>query len=218
MCGKSRDLFCHVVTCHFLSRLLDDKIQFVTSVLNIHEQLIERCRNNDRDAQFEVYKLYYKSMYNTALRIVNDTAEAEDVMQESFLDAFRKIETFKGESGFGTWLRRIVINKSLDTLRGLKDISSIDDIPDLEIECGEEENYMETLSFRVDAIKKAIHALPDNYRIVLSLFLLEGYDHEEIAQILGVTNNVSRVRFLRAKSRLIEYLRSDQSLGKVFNA
>jgi RNA polymerase sigma-70 factor (ECF subfamily) len=190
----------------------------VTSVINIHEELIERCRSNDRDAQFEVYRLYYKSMYNTALRIINDTAEAEDVMQESFLDAFRKIASFKGESGFGTWLRKIVINKSLDALRTSRDISSIDDIEDAGGETYEEENYLEALSYRVDMIKKAIHSLPDNYRIVLSLFLLEGYDHEEISQILGITNNVSRVRFLRAKSKLIEYLRSDQSMGKVFNA
>lgn len=212
------DLFCHLVTCHFFLRLLNVKTQFVISVINIHEELIERCRSNDRDAQFEVYRLYYKSMYHTALRIINDTAEAEDVMQESFLDAFRKIESFKGESGFGTWLRKIVINKSLDALRTSRDISSIDDVEDAGGEAFEEENYLEALSYRVDMIKKAIHSLPDNYRVVLSLFLLEGYDHEEISQILGISNNVSRVRFLRAKSKLVEYLRSDQSMGKVFNA
>ena len=87
---------------------------------NIHKELIERCKDNDQEAQFEIYKIYYKSMYNTSLRIVNDLMEAEDLMQESFLSAFRKIDTYKGNVSFGAWLKRIVINKSIDYLRRKK--------------------------------------------------------------------------------------------------
>ena len=90
--------------------------------VNIHQELIERCRKNDQKAQLEIYKLYYKPMYNTSLRILNHEAEAEDVMQESFLDAFRKIEEYKGEGSFGGWLRRIVVNNSIDTLKKRKEI------------------------------------------------------------------------------------------------
>jgi RNA polymerase sigma-70 factor (ECF subfamily) len=157
-------------------------------------------------------------MYNTALRILNDTAEAEDVMQEAFLDAFRKIETFREESSFGAWLKRIVINRSLDVLKQQKDFKSLDeageDIPDN----FENENYLEILSYKVDLIRRAIHMLPDNYRIILSLYLLEGYDHEEIAQILNVTNNVSRTRFSRAKAKLIDLIREENQNFQALNA
>jgi len=157
-------------------------------------------------------------MYNTALRILNDTAEAEDVMQESFLEAFRKIDSFREVSSFGAWLKRIVINRSLDTLRKTRNYKSIDeaveDIPD----SYEEENYLEILSYKVDLIRKAIHLLPDNYRLVLSLYLLEGYDHEEISQVLDITNNVSRTRFSRGKQKLIEMLQADRNNMSLQNA
>src|SRR4030042_6645318 len=87
---------------------------------NIHKELIERCRSGDRLAQNELYKLYYKAMYNTSYRMLNDKVEAEDVMQESFLAAFLKIKSYRGEMSFGSWLKRIVINKTIDVLRSRK--------------------------------------------------------------------------------------------------
>jgi RNA polymerase sigma factor (sigma-70 family) len=161
---------------------------------------------NDRKAQFQVYKLYYKAMFNTAIRIVNDSAQAEDIMQESFLEAFRQIDTYRGESSFGTWLKKIVINKSIDEIRKAKDIISIDEL-DIEVPLqNDDENYIQVLSTRVEEIRKAIHALPDSYRIILSLYLLEGYDHEEIAQILDISYNLSRTRYSRARKKLLEYI------------
>jgi RNA polymerase sigma-70 factor (ECF subfamily) len=161
---------------------------------------------NDRKAQVQVYKLYYKAMYNTALRILNDSTEAEDVMQEAFLEAFRKLESYREESSFGTWLKRIVINKSVDVFRKSKDMVSLDEY-DVEVhDQREDENYIQVLSTRVEEIRKAIHGLPDNYRVILSLHLLEGYDHEEIAQILEISYNLSRTRYSRAKKKLLEYI------------
>jgi len=146
------------------------------AVKNIHEELIERCKVNDRKAQFDLYKLYYKSMYNTALRILNDSAEAEDVMQEAFLDAFRKIDSYRKEASFGSWLKRIVINRSLDAIKRKKDLTSIDDMNgELPSEV-KDEDYLEILTEKISAIREGIHMLPDNYRIVMSLYLLEGYD------------------------------------------
>ena len=179
-------------------------------IKNIHENLVERCRENDREAQFKIYEMYYKAMYNAALRIVNDTAEAEDVMQEAFLDAFRKIDSYREEASFGAWLKRIVVNRALDSLKKTRDLTSIDEydsegIPDKT----EDEDYLEVLSYKVEKIRKTIHMLPDNYRVILSLFLLEGYDHEEISQILNISNNLSRIRFLRAKRKLTELMRED---------
>jgi len=181
------------------------------TVKNIHEDLIRGCQVNDRKAQFQVYKLYYKAMFNAAIRIVNDSAQAEDIMQESFLEAFRKIENYRGESSFGTWLKKIVINKSIDEIRKAKDVISRDEL-DVEIPAqNEDENYLQVLSTRVEEIRKAIHALPDSYRIILSLYLLEGYDHEEIAQVLDISYNLSRTRYSRARKKLLEYIGASEN-------
>lgn len=185
-------------------------------IKNIHENLVERCRENDREAQFKLYEMYYKAMYNTALRIVNDTTEAEDVMQESFLDAFRKIDSYREEASFGSWLKRIVVNKSLDAIRKSKEMKSIDEydtenIPD---DHNDDEDYLEILSYKVEKIRQTIHLLPDSYRVILSLYLLEGYDHEEISQVLDISYSLSRTRFLRAKRKLVELMREDNSMSQ----
>ena len=176
--------------------------------INIHQELVDRCRENDRKAQYDIYKLYYKAMYNTALRILNNADDAEDIMQESFLDAFRKIDTYHGGATFGSWMKRIVINKSLDELRKRKDIFSIDkegtDIIAEEIH----EDPVEVLSYKVEKIRSAIADLPEQYRIILSLHLLEGYDHEEIAEILGITYGTSRTRYSRARQKLLAHLKT----------
>jgi RNA polymerase sigma factor (sigma-70 family) len=183
------------------------------SYINIHQAEIDGCRKGDRDSQFRIYKLYYKAMYNTALRIVNDTAEAEDIMQESFLDAFRRIESYSGEGSFGSWLKRIVINNSLDALRRSQEVISIDEM-NAEIAEPVEESDQEELQLRVSEVKSAIAGLPEDYRVIVSLFLLEGYDHEEISEILKISNQLSRTRFSRARQRLIQMLKERQEKGK----
>lgn len=177
-----------------------------STVKNIHEDLIRGCRENSRKAQFQIYKLYYKAMFNTALRIVNDPAEAEDIMQEAFLEAFRNIGQYREESSFGTWLKRIVINKSIDEIRKSRDFISLDEL-DVEVpDNGDDENMIQVLSTKIDEIRKAIHSLPDSYRIILSLYLLEGYDHEEISQVLNISYSLSRTRYSRARKKLLEYV------------
>jgi RNA polymerase sigma-70 factor (ECF subfamily) len=176
---------------------------------NIHQDLIDACRAGDRKAQFKVYKLYFKAMYNTSLRIVNDTAEAEDIMQESFLDAFRRLDSYTGEGSFGMWLKRIVVNNSLDALRKRKETVSIEegevDLPDPGDTYDEE-----GIQYQVKEVKDAIAKLPEDYRIVVSLFLLEGYDHEEISEILGITNQLSRTRYSRARQKLLDLIRENR--------
>jgi RNA polymerase sigma factor (sigma-70 family) len=174
--------------------------------INIHQDLIDACKRGDRGSQFKIYKLYYKAMYNTSLRIVNDTAEAEDIMQESFLGAFQRIDSYTGEGSFGSWLKRIVINNSLDSLRRNKESISIEeealDFPEIVEESREEE-----IKLQADAIREVIGLLPEEYRVVISLFLLEGYDHEEISEILDISNNLSRTRFVRAKQKVLQLLK-----------
>ncbi len=175
---------------------------------NIHQDLIDGCKTGDQKAQFQIYKLYYKAMYNTSLRIVNDTMEAEDIMQESFLSAFEKIDTYSGTVSFGAWLKRIVINRSLDALSKKKvAFEDIDSLPGLRDDSGEEMVYREEVDLKVEEIKKEIEKLPDGYRIILSLYLIEGYDHDEIAEILGISSSTSRSQLSRAKQKLIGELR-----------
>ena len=170
---------------------------------NLHQDLVDGCRAGDQKAQFQIYKLYYKAMYNTSLRIVNDTMEAEDIMQESFLSAFEKIETYSGTVSFGAWLKKIVINRSLDSLGKRKmvfeDIRSHTGIRD---ESPEENVRSEEIEVKVEEVKKAIENLPDGYRVILSLYILEGYDHDEIAEILNISSSTSRSQLSRARQKL----------------
>jgi len=175
---------------------------------NIHQDLIDGCKTGDQKAQFQIYKLYYKAMYNTSLRIVNDSMEAEDIMQESFLSAFEKIDTYSGTVSFGAWLKKIVVNRSLDSLNKRKavfeDINSHFGIRD---DSGEEKEVNEEIDVKVEEVKEAIERLPDGYRVILSLYLLEGYDHDEIAEILSINSSTSRSQLSRAKQKLIAELK-----------
>lgn len=169
--------------------------------------MIDRCKAGDREAQFQLYKLYYKSMYNTSLRIVGNDAEAEDIMQEAFLSAFKKIETYSGQVSFGAWLKKIVINRSLDYFKKKKvQFEEINERVADELEAP----MMETREIDVQKIKKAIFQLPEGYRVVLSLYLLEGYDHDEISEILEISNSSSRSQLLRAKRKLRDFLLKDE--------
>lgn len=176
---------------------------------NIHQDLIDGCRDGDQKAQFQVYKLYYKAMYNTSLRIVNDSMEAEDVMQEAFLSAFEKINTYSGTVSFGAWLKRIVVNRSLDVLGRRKaifeELNGHDGIRDNSIEDAE---YREETETRVEEVKAAIERLPEGYRVILSLYLIEGYDHDEIAEMLNISSSTSRSQLSRAKQKLVSELKN----------
>jgi RNA polymerase sigma-70 factor (ECF subfamily) len=176
---------------------------------NLHQDLLDGCKNGDQKAQFQIYKLYYKAMYNTSLRIVNDTMEAEDIMQESFLSAFEKIDTYSGMVSFGAWLKKIVVNRSLDALNKRKAVfEDIDSYVGIKDESDEDSTRNEELNTRIEEVKKAIERLPDGYRIILSLYLLEGYDHDEIAEILSINSSTSRSQLSRAKQKLIAELKS----------
>lgn len=166
-------------------------------------QLIEKCKKNDHSAQVMLYQKYYKAMYNSAFRILKDAFEAEDIMQEAFLSAFSKLDTFKGEVTFGAWLKRIVINKSLTQLKKNTkyDMVTMDVIPN-----SVEDEVIDYSSLNVKEVLNTINNLKENYRIVLTLNLIEGYDYDEIAQILNYTNENVRTTVSRAKKKLKQEL------------
>jgi len=174
---------------------------------NLNQDVIDGCKKGDSKAQFQLYKLYYRSMYNTCLRILNDPAEAEDVMQEAFLSAFEKIKTYEGKVSFGSWLKKIVVNRSLDALRKRKM-----DLIDIKEQTGpaildEEKINEDEINFKVQKVKDAMTQLPEGYRLVLTLYLFEGYDHDEIAQILNISGSTSRSQYTRARQKLLQLMK-----------
>ena len=179
----------------------------ISAYIDINAPLVERCRLNDRQAQAEVYRRYSKAMFNAALRITGDYAEAEDVLQESFLSAFRELSSYKGDSAFGAWLKRIVVNKSINCLRqrrlALVPLSEHHHEEPADTTGPSYEDEADT-HYRADVLRRCIQELPDGYRVVLSLYLLEGYDHLEIAGILGISESTSKSQYSRARVRLRE--------------
>jgi RNA polymerase sigma factor (sigma-70 family) len=172
-----------------------------------HYSLVAECKQGSKKACYELYRLYSKAMLNVAYRIVGNVEEAEDVLQESFVDAFNKLKDFRQETTFGLWMKQIVVHRSINLLRKRK-------MDFVEMESEQLENIADTESFddeeiqyQVEEVKRAMQQLPEGYRVVLSLYLLEGYDHEEIGQILKINENTSRTQFLRAKRKLAEILK-----------
>ncbi|MFD2698647.1 RNA polymerase sigma factor [Mesonia sediminis] len=168
--------------------------------------LIERCRKQDRRAQLKIYNKYCDAMYYVALRFLKNQHEAEEAMQEGFIKAFSKLHQFTGEVTFGAWLKRIVINTSLDMLKAKKlNLIAINEQTLGKVE--EEDNWSIADEISVEQVKDCIAQLPDKYRFALMLFLIEGYDHEEIAQILNITQVSSRTLVHRGKKKLQEQLK-----------
>lgn len=169
-----------------------------------HDVLIQACIRGDRSAQYALYTQYAKAMYNICYRITNDPDDAQDVLQEAFLSAFRNLKSFKGESSFGAWLKRIVVNSSINHVRKQKMIFTPLEGHDAE---PESEIRDDEIILEIDRVKEGVQQLPDGFRTVLSLYLFEGYDHREIAGILGITESTSKSQYNRAKKKLKEILK-----------
>ena len=169
------------------------------------EELIALCKQKNQKAQFEVYSRYSKAMYNTALRIVKDGHFAEDVMQEGFLKAFTKIDDYRQEVAFGAWLKRIIINYSIDFCKKQNNFKT-DDIDNVmyKMEDGltEEELEADFNHLKAHQVMQAIQGLKDNYRMALTLHYIEGYDQEEITEILNISYANCRTTISRAKESL----------------
>ncbi|MDH5382312.1 MAG: RNA polymerase sigma factor [Cyclobacteriaceae bacterium] len=178
---------------------------------NIHGDLIDKCLHGDRKSYEKIYKLYSKAMYNVSYRILHDEAEAEDILQESFVSAFKNLHNFKQEATFGSWLKRIVVNNSINALRKRK--LEFEDV-DENIKLPEDEKFdLDEHMMQVNIVKSAIKDLPDGYRLVFSLYMLEGYDHIEISNILGISESTSKSQFNRSKKKLKELIKKRYEKG-----
>tara|TARA_B100000749_G_C18404643_1_gene456345 strand:- start:760 stop:1296 length:537 start_codon:yes stop_codon:yes gene_type:complete len=171
----------------------------------LHIELVEKCKVNDRQAQMQLYRQYCDGMFCVAMRFLKNSDDAEDVLQDSFIKAFQRIGQFKGDVTFGAWLKRIVVNGSIDFLKS-KHQRTVE-LNESYLQVAEEDDWSVEEGISIDQVKKAIEELPQKYRYVVQLFLVEGYDHSEISEILGITETASRTRLLRGKTQLKEKLK-----------
>ncbi|MDX6745835.1 RNA polymerase sigma factor [Polaribacter sp. PL03] len=171
----------------------------------LHQPIINLCKNNCAKSQMQLYNLYCNAMLLVANRYVKDRFLAEDVMQDAFIKAFKNIDSYKNEVAFGAWLKKIVINQSIDQLK--KNKLELVSINEEVVAIEEEDDWSVESTILVDEIVAEIYNLKEKYRLVLTLYLLEGYDHQEISEILNITENTSRTQLLRGKNVLKEQLK-----------
>ena len=171
----------------------------------IHKYLVQRSQSGDRSAQNELYKLYVNAMYNICRRMLGDPEEAKDVLQDSFIDAFSRIKTLKNEVTFSAWLKRIVVNNCINHLKKKRLVFNE---WDESIE-NQEENIEYDNDFRKEEIKKVLNAvdqISEGCKVVLNLYIFEGYNHKEIAQILNISVSASKAQYSKAKAKVRKLL------------
>ncbi len=186
----------------------------MTPTITHINDLVARCQKGDQRAQMEVYERYYRAMYNTSVRIVKDTAEAEDIMQEAFLKAFSKINTLQEVSTFGAWLKRIVVNLSINSFNHKVKLNEVTYNDELKNEADESEGIIlenDSKNEKVKKILRTLNNLKENYRVALTLHLIEGYDYEEIGEILNLSYANCRTTISRAKESLRKKLLKDET-------
>ncbi|WP_100612273.1 RNA polymerase sigma factor [Confluentibacter lentus] len=169
--------------------------------------IIEQCKQNNRKAQLQVYNQYCNGMYSVAKRFLNDATDAEDVVQEAFIKAFSKLDQYKAEVTFGAWLKRIVINKSIDFLKSKKQhLVALDEVHLKIVDTPNDDKWLVDDEITLNDVKEAIKKLPETYQYVVMLYLIEGYDHQEISEILNITEVASRTQLSRGRIKLQELL------------
>jgi RNA polymerase sigma factor (sigma-70 family) len=189
-----------------------NKTELATPSSEIDQELIRLCLKGDRVAQYRLYKQYARTMYNLCLRMVPDTSEAEDLLQESFVKMFRELHTYQGKSTPGAWLKRIVINQCLNHLRKSKPVYV--DLAHVEVpEAPVEEVSLNQITS--EEIHHSIKRLPEGARVVCVLHLLEGYKHSDIAEMVGISESTSKSQYRRAVSLLKQDLTRRNHAGQI---
>jgi RNA polymerase sigma-70 factor, ECF subfamily len=179
-------------------------------------EAIEQAKTGDEHAFETLYNLHKRRVYSLCLRMTANTAEAEDLTQEAFLQLFRKIATFRGESAFSTWLHRLAVNVVLMRLRkkGLP-IVPLEDTVETEDEAPKKELGAQdaALAGSVDRLQlqRAVEALPPGYRTIFVLHDVEGYEHNEIAELVGCSIGNSKSQLHKARMKLRELLKMSRA-------
>ncbi len=175
------------------------------------KQIIEGCAKHNRKAQQLLYDKYSRFLLGICLRYASDKAEAEDILQDSFLKIFFNIKEFSGTGSFIGWLRKVAINTAITHYhKNLKYRYHIEIEEYVSVETGV--SSFEEDFFTSDELFKVLNELPAGYRMVFNLYAIEGYKHKEIAEILGIDTNTSKSQYSRAKASIREKL---EKLGKI---
>ncbi|WP_298755313.1 RNA polymerase sigma factor [uncultured Psychroserpens sp.] len=158
------------------------------------EQLIERCKKNDAQAQSQLYKLYASKLFSICLKYSRNYAEAEDNLQDAYITIFKKFNQFKNQGSLEGWMKRITINTALQRYRsaGVFDIINEDQIEDVNVEVDDD-------NISIDFLLNIIQELPDRYRLVFNLYALDDYSHKEIANLLDISTGTSKSNLARAR-------------------
>jgi len=174
-----------------------------------HRDVVERCKHGNRQAQFELYRLYSRAMYNLCLRMLRNEQDAEDVLQRSFIDVFSHLDSFRYQSSVGAWIKRIVVNNCINHLKRNK--IHIEELEPRHVPVEDEPVTLVEDDMDVYRIKRAVSQLPDGYRTVFTLYLFEGYDHQEISEIMGITEATSKSQLSRAKQKVKQILTQERT-------
>jgi RNA polymerase sigma-70 factor (ECF subfamily) len=168
----------------------------------IEKELIEACKQKDRNAQRTLYDQYKRAMYTLAFRLTGDFDKANDVLQDAFIDVFNGLHKFRGESTLGAWIKTILIRKAYKQIRNIFKLEALDE--NLEESMGYGEQVLDS-----EYLEKAILELPDGYRTVFVMVEIEGYTHKEVAALLEISEGTSKSQLFYAKKRLKEYLKNE---------
>ncbi|WP_298761520.1 RNA polymerase sigma factor [uncultured Psychroserpens sp.] len=174
-------------------------------------ELIKACKQNNLKAQMQVYQMYKDMLYNVSYRIVKNEHDAQDTVHDTFIKAFQNISKLENDLNLGPWLKRIVVNSSLDFLRKKKKLGWLQESYEF-TESIEEDDTYEDITLKVDEVKKAIYNLKDKYRIIMILYLIEDYSHKEIAEQLGLKEGTVRNQYIRGKRLLKQQLQNSIAL------
>lgn len=169
--------------------------------------LLQQCKENNQKAQLALYNQYYSAMFNVAFRIVNDKTLAEEIMQDGFLSAFTKLDSYSGTVTFGAWLKKIVVNRSINELKKNSNYQTENLNENFEMVDPNDEESLAVNSLKAEQVLKIMQELKPNYKIILTLFFIEGYDLEEISGILNISNENCRTTMSRAKESLRKKVR-----------
>lgn len=177
---------------------------------SIHKYLVVRCKEGDRRAQNELYRIFANAMFNICRRMMGSEEDGRDVMQESFIDAFTKMHKLREEVTFSAWLKRIMVNNCINALRKRKleafNLEDDFDLPD------EDDSWVKDdfTTNEAKKVMKAIDHISEGCRTVLNLYLFEGYDHKEIGQILSISEAASKSQYSKAKARIRKLIDQEQ--------
>ena len=171
-----------------------------------HRDIVLGCQRKDRNAQRKLYGHYARPMYNLCLRMLKHSHDAEDVLQVAFVHIFAKIDTFNFEASISAWIKRVVVNRCIDHLKKRRLLTTDLDPNRHDTAWETEPEPYDGGRYTVEKIKDCMLELSEGYRVVLTLYLFEGYDHEEIGQILGISTGTSKSQYSRARKRLAQLI------------